>query len=81
MNKEQFNIITQLISGINIQYKSFIDKLDKEFDSAKKMIILKSDDPKVDGLAVTDKVEEKRQLLESALDKIIEKYQDELNLL
>ena len=81
MNNDQFNAVTQLTSGINIEYKNFIDKIENEFDSAKSLIILKSDDPKIDGLAINNKLEEIRQHLEGELDTAIEKYQDLLKKL
>ena len=49
MNNDQFNAVTQLISGINIEYKKFIVEIDKQFNNAKNVIIEKSNDPKKDG--------------------------------
>ena len=49
MNKNQFNAITQLQSGISTIYKSKSDEIVIQFDNAKNKMIEFSVDPKKDG--------------------------------
>ena len=81
MNKNQFNVITELQSGISTIYKSKSDEIVKEFDDAKNKIIEFSDNPKKDGLETCSKLDEIKEEFETGLKVVFNKLEEKLNSL
>ena len=81
MNKNQFNVITNLQSGISTIYKSNSDEIVKEFDNAINKIIETSDDPKKDGEEICSKLDEIKEEFETELKLVFEKLEEKLNSL
>ncbi len=81
MNKNQFNVITNLKSGINKIYNNKSDEIVKQFDNAKNKIIETSDDPKKDGLEICSKLDEIKEEFETELKLVFEKLEEKLNSL
>ena len=81
MNKNQFNVITDLQSGISTIYKSKSDDIVKQFDSAKNKMIEISDDPKKDGEEICSKLDEIKEEFETELKLVFEKLDKKLNSL
>ena len=78
MNKNQFNVITKLQSGISTIYKSKADELVNQFNNAKNKIIEASDDPKKDGLGICSKLDEIKEEFETELKLVFEKIDKKL---
>jgi hypothetical protein len=78
MNKNQFNVITDLQSGISTLYKSKSDEIVKQFDSTKDKIIELSDDPKKDGLEICSKLDEIKEAFQTELEPVFEKLEKKL---
>jgi len=81
MNKNQFNIITELQSGISTIYKSKSDEIVIQFDNAKNKIVEFSDDPKKDGEEICSKLNEIKEEFETELKLVFEKLDQNLNSL
>jgi hypothetical protein len=81
MNKNQFNVITNLKSGINKIYNNKSDEIVKQFDNAKNKIIETSDDPKKDGLEICSKLDEIKEAFETELELVFNKLEEKLNSL
>lgn len=81
MNRIQINAIANLKSSIHTIHNNLFSELDKAFEDTSKTIFASSDDPKKDGLEISNKIEEIRQLLQSELGAVIDNYQDKLNSL
>ena len=81
MNKNQFNAITQLQSGISTVYKSKSDEIVIQFDNAKNKIIETSDDLKQDGEEICSRLDEIKEEFETELKLVFEKLEEKLNSL
>ncbi len=81
MNKNQFNVITDLQSGISTIYKSNSDEIVVQFDNAKKKMIEFSDNPKKDGEEICSKLDEIKEEFKGELKAVFEKLEKNLNSL
>ena len=81
MNKNQFNNITELQSGISTIYKSKSDEIVIQFDNAKNKMIEFSEDPKKDGEEICSKLDEIKEAFETELKDLFEKLEKNLNAL